>query len=64
MRNPYSVFYLSQKTARDNLEEGGDDAKSAWPFDILGGTHVTMEQTTGRKTARLSKSLKLFLSSD
>ena len=43
MRNPYSVFYVSQRTAWDNQEEGGDDAKSAWPFDILGGTHVTME---------------------
>ncbi len=64
MRNPYSVFQVSQKTARDNLEEGGDDAKSAWPFDILGGTHVTMQQTTGCKTVRLSQSLKLLLSSD
>jgi len=46
-RNPYSVFYMSQKTASDNEEEGGDDAKSAWPFDVLGCTHDTMEPTMG-----------------
>jgi hypothetical protein len=45
MRNPYSVFYMSQRTAWDNQEEGGDDAKSAWPFDILGRTHDTMGLT-------------------
>jgi len=26
-------------------EEGGDDVKSAWPFDALGYTHVTMGLT-------------------
>lgn len=64
MRNPYPVFYMSQETALDKGEEGGDDAKSAWPFDILGGTHVTMDKTMGSKFARKSKSLKLVLSSD
>ncbi len=64
MRNPYPVFYMSQETARDNLEEGGDDAKSAWPFDVLGGTHVTMESTTGCESARKSKSFKRLLSTD
>ena len=29
MRNPYPVFYMSQETAFDKKEEGGDDAKSA-----------------------------------
>ena len=29
-------------------EEGGDDAKSAWPSDTLGYTRVTMASTTGR----------------
>lgn len=51
MRNPYPVFYVSLGTARDNLEEGEDDAKSAWPFDVLGCTHDTMGPTTGRKAA-------------
>ena len=31
-RNPYSAFYVSQKTAVFNTEEGGDDVKSAWPL--------------------------------
>ena len=30
MRNPYPVLHVSQGTAADNAEEGGDDAKSAW----------------------------------
>ena len=47
MRNPYPVFYLSQETARDKWEEGGDDTKSAWPFDTLGRTRDTMEPTEG-----------------
>ncbi len=32
LRNPYRMFYLSCETAGDNPEEGGDDAKSAWPL--------------------------------
>ncbi len=64
MRNPYPVFYVSQETAPDNGEEGEDDAKSAWPFDVLGGTHDTMGLTTGRKAARQSKSLKRSPNSD
>ncbi len=31
-RNPHSAFYVSQKTAVFNTEEGGDDVKSAWPL--------------------------------
>ena len=54
MRNPYPVFYVSQGTARDNLEEGEDDAKSACPFDVLGRTHDTMGPTTGRKQVTVS----------
>jgi len=38
-------------------EEGGDDAKSAWPSDTLGYTRVTMPITTGRNIARWSKPL-------
>jgi len=47
-RNPYPAFYMSQGTARDNREEGEDDAKSAWPFDALGCTRGTMAVTMGR----------------
>ncbi len=32
LRNPYPMFYLSWETAADNVEEGGDNAKSAWPL--------------------------------
>jgi len=45
-------------------EEGGDDAKSAWPFDALGYTRATMVGTTGCQAARRSQSLKAGLSSD
>ena len=53
MRNPHSVFHVSQETAWDNQEEGEDDAKSAWPFDALGGTHVTMGPTAGLQQGNL-----------
>ena len=46
-RNPCPAFYVSQETARDNREEGEDDAKSAWPFDALGCTRGTMAGTAG-----------------
>jgi len=32
LRNPRPAFQVSRETARDNLEEGEDDAKSAWPL--------------------------------
>ena len=35
-------------------EEGGDDARSAWPFDALGYTRDTMVTTTGRDEETLS----------
>ena len=54
MRNPYSVFYMSQRTAWDNQEEGEDDAKSARPFDALGRTRGTMGPTAGCETVRWS----------
>ena len=31
-RNPYCLLQVSDKTALVNREEGGDDAKSAWPL--------------------------------
>ena len=43
---------MSQGTARDNWEEGEDDAKSAWPFDDLGRTRGTMAGTMRLETAR------------
>jgi hypothetical protein len=45
-------------------EEGGDDVKSAWPFDALGDTHVTMVMTMGCQAVRRSKSHKHGPSSD
>jgi hypothetical protein len=63
-RNPCCLLYVSGETARLSREEGGDDAKSAWPFDALGYTRATMGCTMGRETARWSKSLKTSLSSD
>ena len=36
---------MSHGTARDNWEEGEDDAKSAWPFDALGRTRGTRAGT-------------------
>ena len=43
---------MSRGTARDNWEEGEDDAKSAWPFDDLGRTRGTMASTMRFETAR------------
>ena len=43
---------MSQETARDNWEEGEDDAKSAWPFDDLGRTRGTMVGTMRFDAAR------------
>jgi hypothetical protein len=51
-RNPCCLLHVSGETARLSREEGGDDAKSAWPFDALGHTRATMERTTGREAAR------------
>lgn len=31
-RNPCPVLYVSQETALNNREEGGDDVRSAWPL--------------------------------
>ena len=45
-------------------EEGGDDVKSAWPFDTLGDTRDTMAGTEGCQAARRSQSQKTGLSSD
>ena len=37
-------------------EEGGDDARSAWPSDALGYTHATMARTMGCQRASGSQS--------
>ena len=46
-RNPYRLLQVSDETALFIGEEGGDDVKSACPFDALGNTRVTMAETTG-----------------
>ena len=45
-------------------EEGGDDVRSAWPFDTLGNTRGTMAGTEGCEVARRSQSQKTGPSSD
>ena len=55
---------MSQGTARDNWEEGEDDAKSAWPFDDLGRTRGTMVGTMGRWRKPEINPTKTYLSSD
>ena len=56
-RNPYQVLHVSLETAQPTVheafswimgwEEGGDDVKSAWPFDTLGDTRATMAGNKG-----------------
>ena len=64
-RNPHEVLYMSLQTAlsfereayasrTDEREEGGDDVKSAWPFDTLGYTRATMADIKGCQIARWS----------
>ena len=53
-RNPCRLLQVSGETAEFDSEEGGDDAKSAWPSDALGYTHATMGRTTGREAVRWS----------
>ncbi len=55
---------MSRETASDNGEEGGDDAKSAWPFDALGCTRGTMAVTMGAKPQGGANPIKNGLSSD
>ena len=55
-RNPRHALYVSRETAVVKTEEGGDDAKSAWPSDGLGDTRVTVAGTKRREAAKRSKS--------
>src|SRR3989338_10212643 len=55
-RNPCLLLQVSEETASFSGEEGGDDARSAWPSDALGYTHATMARTMGRQPARGSQS--------
>ena len=55
---------MSRGTARDNWEEGEDDAKSAWPFDDLGRTRGTMAGTMRRWGNPEINRTKTGLSSD
>lgn len=62
-RNPCPVFHVSQETASNNEEEGGDDAKSVWPSDALGCTHDTMGLTMRlprRKTELIAETIPQF----
>jgi hypothetical protein len=43
-RNPYPVLDMSQETASVKGEEGGDDAKSAWPLRLGLHTHYNGKQ--------------------
>jgi hypothetical protein len=45
------LLFVSQTKGE---EEGGDDVKSAWPFDALGDTRATMAITEGCEAARWS----------
>ncbi len=47
MRNPCLLLQVSEETAVVYTEEGGDDVKSAWPFDVRGYTHTTMVCNSG-----------------
>ena len=51
-RNPYRVLHVVTRDCCRKTEEGGDDVKSAWPFDALGYTHDTMDVTMGCQPAR------------
>ena len=53
-RNPYRVLQVSRETARAKWEEGGDDVKSAWSFDVQGCTRATMAGTESCQTVRWS----------
>ena len=53
----FSKFYILNSTFLFiSWEEGEDDARSAWPFDILGYTRDTMDGTTRCDEVILSKS--------
>ena len=58
MKQQDSFSDLFQPSFHVGWEEGGDDAKSAWPFDTLGYTRVTIASTTGRNVVRRSKPLE------
>ena len=55
LRNPRPAFHVSRETARDNLEEGEDDAKSAWPLSP--GQHTWYN---GRDSGLRSRKVELI----
>ena len=55
-RNPHCLLHVVRRDSPIFREEGGDDVKSAWPFDTLGDTHATMACTMGRQAVRRSQS--------
>ena len=48
------LLIISVRSRTDEREEGGDDVKSAWPFDALGDTRATMAGIKGCQVARWS----------
>ena len=63
MRNPRPVLHVSQGTAADNAEEGGDDAKSAWP--LRPGLHTRYNGGySGLRSRKVELIPKAALSSD
>ncbi len=67
-RNPYSLLVpsnrdLSEETAGDELEEGGDDVKSSWP--LCPGLHTYYNGRYRRSQGRKAELIpKTGLSSD
>ena len=64
LRNPYPVFYLSPGTARDNREEGEDNAKSAWPLMPWAAHVVQWPEQWAAKPQGGANPIKFGLSSD
>ena len=61
-RNPYPVLHVSQETAGYNLEEGGDDVRSAWPLCLGMQTwyNGSYNEKQRRKPEQISKKLPQF----
>jgi hypothetical protein len=57
------MFKLRVRLRTVGGEEGGDDVKSAWPFDTLGDTRATMDRYKGspsRETEPIPKNYPQF----
>jgi hypothetical protein len=54
-RNPYRRLYVSEETATTKWRKAGMTSSQHGPY-VLGDTHATMAETTGRQPARGSQS--------